>query len=137
MKKIAALIIFYSFCFSVFTGQNVTTNAITTIKTGSYATVVLNTSSKDKQVEFGIAEIIKAAHGKGIAVTLNISGTKTVPGSINVYVFSDSVQITKAVRLNGLQPPKYSGWQCYSISVKNTLKNSEVWVLASDNSGAM
>jgi len=37
----------------------------------------------------------------------------------------------------GVKSPVYRGWQCYSIRTRNTGNNLEIWVLATDNSGAM
>jgi hypothetical protein len=99
--------------------------------------IIVSASSKDKQVLFGLSEITRASRERGLNVADKKTRNKDLSGLLTVYVFDDSSQVIKMIKATGLKTPKYFGWQCYSIRIKNSGNNNEVWVLGSDKTGAM
>jgi len=102
-----------------------------------YTQILLPLSSKDKQLEFGITEISKNAKERGIKVLTSKVKKVNVENTITVNIASDSIKLDAIVQKSDLAAPLHKGWQCYSIRTKNSGNNLEIWVLASDNSGAM
>jgi hypothetical protein len=103
----------------------------------SYSQIILPLSPKDKQLEFGISEISKNATEKGLVVLTPKAKMGSVFHTITVQIVSDSVQLDAITHKSGLKAPLHKGWQCYSIRKNKTENNLEIWVLASDNSGAI
>lgn len=103
----------------------------------NYNKVVLSNFSKDKQVLFGLAEIGRASEERGLIVLTKNIEDQDATGTITVNILADSSQIITAVNVADLKASKYNGWQCYSIRTKNSGNHIEIWVLSSDNTGAM
>lgn len=103
----------------------------------SYTRIILPLSSKDKKLEFGISEISRNSNEKGLVILTPKTKKGIDVNTITVNIVSDSIQFDAISQKSGIKAPLHKGWQCYSIRTKNTGTNLEIWVLASDNSGAM
>lgn len=139
MKRIHVLLTDCLLISAIFFGHNV--RAFSHQHVGSeksnYNRIVISASSKDKQVLFGISEITRASEERGLNVFSRKIKKQDAAGTITVNIFADSIQMIGAVDGTGLKAPRYFGWQCYSIRMKNTGNNMEIWVLGSDKTGAM
>jgi hypothetical protein len=102
-----------------------------------YSRILLSCSSKEKQVSFGVDEIISEANTRGMIVLQEKKINQALTGTITVNIIADSLLIPGLLKSEGLKPPKYSGWQCYSIRIRNTGNDIEIWVLGSERTGAM
>jgi hypothetical protein len=99
--------------------------------------ISLNSASKDKKVEFGVAEICQACRERDIEILEKKNGLKSPSGTIIIEILSDSVQLTNFLLKTAVAPPKYKGWQCYSIRSVRQGTNLKFYILSSDGSGAM
>jgi len=100
-------------------------------------TIVLSASTKEKQVQFGIDEIKKASAKSGLSILSKQKGNQPNGPVITVNIITDSLQIQALSKSPGILPPKYYGWQSYSIRINKTVNNLEIWVLGSDKTGVM
>jgi hypothetical protein len=103
----------------------------------SYSNIFINSTSKDKKVEFGIAEIHQAAREKGLELLDKKSVQKRALSTIMVEILSDSAHLANLLLKTSVTPPKYKGWQCYSIRAEREGANLKIFILSADGSGAM
>jgi hypothetical protein len=103
----------------------------------TYNQVILISLSKDKQVAFGLSEIIKASEEKGIEVLAKKNNKNVTSGTITFHILTDSKQVTDVINSNGIKAQQFLGWQCYSIRTKTTVNDLEIWIFSNDNTGAM
>jgi hypothetical protein len=106
-------------------------------ETESFSEIIIESSSKDKQVRFGVSEIIRASEERGITAIDTKPGKRKVTGSVKVTILTDSLLVMKTVEENGITGPSFYGWQCYSIRIKRSEQLTEIWVLSTDKTGAM
>jgi hypothetical protein len=99
--------------------------------------IILISSLKDKQVEFGLSEIIKSSKEKGIEVLTLKNKKNNVAGSLTVNILIDPVEVAAVVNKYGIKQPEYTGWQCYSIRAKRAGNSMDIWILSNDKTGAM
>ncbi len=99
--------------------------------------ITIQINSSDKRLLFAGDEIVKAARDNGYIVTItNSLKAKTKDGMI-IKIIPDSVSVVKITESDNLNMPRYFGWQCYSIQIKETSKQKVIYVLSGDKTGAM
>lgn len=94
-------------------------------------------SGVDNQLMYASNEIRKAAIENKYVVTGSSFFNKSATEDIVVRIVSDSSDALKFASNDGLKAPSGLGWQGYSIRVKDNGKQKNIYVLASDRSGAM
>jgi hypothetical protein len=102
-----------------------------------YTAILVNAASKNKEVEFGIAEIHLASREKGRQILDKKNVQKITQKTITVEILSDSAQLATFLKKTTETPPKYAGWQCYSIRSERDGTNLKITILSKDGSGAM
>ena len=102
-----------------------------------YNRIILPNPTRDKMVNFGISEINRTALEKKLEIISQKAKITSGKGTITINVVSDSIQLVNVINNTKIKSPRYNGWQCYSIRTIKTGSDLDIWVLATDNSGAM
>ena len=103
-------------------------------KTGiAQSKINIQIDAPSPQVLYAVQSIKKAA-GNTVVV---VSTIKSSTDNVLVRIYSDSLSSVQAANENSLQLPEHYGWQSYSVRVKQTGKQRQVYILASDKTGAM
>ena len=134
-NRLAALLLICPFFISWQTDGSVIQNPENS--KASHTQIVINSYSKDKQVYFGISEIIRVSKERGIDVYTGRVKKEDVSLAITINIMSDSAQASAAVNAAGLKMPEFKGWQCYSIRKKKEKNDLNIWILSTDKTGAM
>lgn len=102
-----------------------------------YERIVVEAGLKDKQVQFGVSEIMAAADGRNMEVLRRNAARSDASGCIIAHIPGDNDQTSGVLIKMGLRPPEYTGWQCYSIRKIKEGSNLEIWILSNDITGTM
>jgi hypothetical protein len=86
--------------------------------------IKMTTDQADEQIKFGISKIYEA-------------GNKSRQGILSIHIVADSSASLWMVKDAALAPIKQLGDQHYAIRIKQIDKTKEVYILASESTGAM
>jgi hypothetical protein len=99
--------------------------------------ITIQINSLDNQLSFTGDEINKAAESKGYLVTLSKTLSAKSKDGIVIKIISDSLSAVKIAKADDLKMPKQFGWQCYSLRVMKKGKQTFIYILSGDETGAM
>lgn len=139
MKQVNLLITVFSFFIAIISADNIfaSTKLSCSEIPADYNKIILPGNIKDKQILFGIDEIARAANQRGLTILYKKSKNTDLAGTITINIISDYNQKKSVNKPAEMAEPKYTGLQSYSIRKRTISNNLEIWVLASDNTGAM
>jgi hypothetical protein len=94
-------------------------------------------SSQDKQLSFAGDEIKRAAENFGYLTTISNNLRLKSKDDLIIKIISDSASVYRITITDSLKNPEKTGWQCYSLRVKKGVNQTVIYVLSTDNTGAM
>jgi hypothetical protein len=99
--------------------------------------VNIQVTGSDNQLMYAGNEIRKAAVENKYTATGTSFLNDKASEEIVVRIVSDSATSVKVANDNRLRKPENFGWQAYAIRIKNNGRQRNIYVLASDKTGAM